>query len=468
MVVSLAALTLLSRYLGPERFGQYYFVIAFLTLVNISDLGVATIAVRHLSASERAPDELMGTVLTLRTVLAAVSSVLAIGISFALGYSYELKMAIALASLSFPLMIFSGSYTAAFAANLRMEYAVLGNIAQALFGFGAMALVTFYNGGLIKLVIAYDVGILANSVVCLYFARKFVRPQFRFDLVHSRDVMREALPLGLAVLVITAYGRIDILMLKAFGDSEDVGFYGFAYRTVDLAFPLSFFFVGSVFPLLSTLHSEGAHERFKKLYQRAHDVLSLLGMSLVTALILFSGPAVRLVGGPEYESAVRAMQVLALAIALIWLSNLANHGMIAIGRQGALLWIAVFGLAVNVGSNLVLIPIYGAEGAAASTVITEAAVLLPALYIMSRYIGAPPSFWVAGRLLPVAAVAGVTVYALKLPWETEAMLAFVLFGVGVAAMRVVSLSDVKAMLRRHEPLEQPLQAPRAAEAVTPP
>ena len=38
------------------------------------------------------------------------------------------------------------------------------------------------DGGLLRLIIAYDIGILANSLVCLYFARRFVRPHFRFDL----------------------------------------------------------------------------------------------------------------------------------------------------------------------------------------------------------------------------------------------------------------------------------------------
>ena len=466
MGVSLAALTLLSRYLGPHRFGQYQLVIAFLTLVNVSDLGVATIAVRHLSTSQRDPEELMGNVLTVRTILAFVSSVLAIGASFALGYPYEIKMAIAVASLSFPLTIFSGSYNATFAANLRMEYAAIGNIAQAAVGLLAMVFVVNGGGGLIRLVIAYDIGILANSIICLYFARRFVRPHFRFDFHYSRQVVREALPLGLAVLVMTAYGRIDIVLLKAFTDSPSVGYYGFAYRVVDLAFPLSFFFVGSVFPLLSTFHADGDHAEFKKLYQRSHDLLSLIGMSIVTAIILFAPPLVRLIGGADYAAAVTSMQVLSMAVALIWLSNLVDHGLIAIGKQGALLWIAALGLAVNISVNLVLIPIYGKEGAAAATVITEAAVLLPALFIMSRYLGETPSFWVAGRLLPVIGVAGVMVYALHLSWETEAVLTFVLFGAGIALMRIVSLHDVKMLLSRHKGADPTVHAARI-EAGTP-
>jgi O-antigen/teichoic acid export membrane protein len=147
-----------------------------------------------------------------------------------------------------------------------------------------------------------------------------------------------------------------------------------------------------------------------------------------------------------------------MAIALIWLSNLVDHGLIAVGRQGVLLWIALFGLAVNIPANLILIPLYDKEGAAAATVLTEAAVLLPALFILSRYIGTAPSFWVAGRLLPVAGVAGVAVYALQLPWETEAVLAGVLFGVGVAFMRVLSFNDIRALFRHRSTPEPAVPA----------
>lgn len=469
MFVSLAALTLLSRHLGPTQFGQYQLVIAFLTLFNISDLGVATIAVRHLSTTDKEPDELMGNVLTIRTALAVASSILVVGMAWLFADQLYIKTAVMIAALSFPLTIFSGSYSATFASNLRMEYATLGNIAQSVVGLGAMILVVATDGGLLRLIIAYDLGILANSLVCLYFARRFVRPRFHFDPHYARQIIKEAMPLGLAVLVITAYGRIDIVLLKLFTDSESVGFYSFAYRSVDLAFPLSFFFVGSIFPLLSTMHRDGDIAGFRALYQRSHDLLSLGGMAIVTGLILFSEPAVRLIGGGAYAESVNSLQVLSMAIALIWVSNLVNYGLIAIEKQGALLWIALFGLVVNIASNLVLIPLYDKEGAAAATVLTEAAVLLPALVILSRYIGAAPSFWVTGRLLPVAGVAGVAVFALQLPWETEAVLVGVLFGVGVAVMRVFSISDVKTLLhRRSEPGPEVVVPPSpAAEAGTP-
>jgi O-antigen/teichoic acid export membrane protein len=450
MGVSLAILTLLSRYLGPYQFGQYQLVIAFLLLVNLSDLGIATIAVRHLSTERRPAEEIMGNVLTIRAVLAAVSTILCVAISVVIGYTHEATKAIAIASLSFPFMMFTGSYNALFASKLKMEYAAIANIAQALATLALMGFVVVTNGGIVRLLIAYDGGFIVASAVSLYFARKFLRPAFRFDRAYAGEIIKEALPLGSAVIVIAVYSRIDILLLKAFTDSESVGYYGFAYRAVDLAAPLSLMFVGSVFPLLSSHHAADDRDAFKSLFQRSQDFLTVLGITMLTLMILFARPLVDLVGGDKYGPSVMSLRILAMAFGLIWLSNLMDHSLIAVGRQKVLLWNAGLGLAVNVGANLVLIPLYGREGAAASTVLTEIAVLVPAVVVLSGYIGGIPSFWVAWRLLPVALVAGTVVYFLNLPWFTEAAISCVILAVGVVAARVISIDEVRMLLRREK------------------
>jgi O-antigen/teichoic acid export membrane protein len=450
MGVSLAILTLLSRYLGPYEFGQYQLVIAFLLLVNVSDLGIATIAVRHLSTERRPAEEIIGNILTIRAVLAAASTLLCVVIAVAIGYSHEATKAIAIASLSFPFMMLTGSYNALFASKLRMEYAAMANIAQALATLALMAVVVMMNGGVVRLLIAYDAGFVVSSAVSVFFARRFLRPAFRLDRTYAGEIIKESLPLGSAVVVIAVYSRIDILLLKAFTDSESVGYYGFAYRAVDLAAPLSLMFVGSVFPLLSSHHAVDDRDAFRTLLQRSQDFLTVLGITMLTLMILFARPLVDLVGGAKYAPSVMSVRILAMAFGLIWLSNLMDHGLIAVGRQKVLLWNAALGLAVNVGANLVLIPLYGREGAATSTVLTEIAVLAPAVVVLSGYIGGVPSFWVAWRLLPVALVAGAVVYFLNLPWFTEAAISCVILAVGVAAARVISIDEVRMLLRREK------------------
>jgi O-antigen/teichoic acid export membrane protein len=448
MAASLITIALVARYLGPHRYGQYQLILAILLLVNVSDFGIATVAIRHLAVGGRTADHIMGNVLTIRLALGIAAAVGAISLSFALQYPPDVKRAMAIASLSFLLMIFSGSFNAAFAAHLRMEYAVAGNVAQAVTLLAGVATVVATGRGLVSLLIAYDAAILANSLVCLYFGTRFARLRFTYDHAYTRELMRDAAPIMIAGLMINAYDRVDVLMLKIFTDSPSVGYYGFAYRLIDLAAPLSFIFVNSIYPLLSAHHAKGEMGEFKRLYQRSHDFLSLAGMSISTGVIIFAPHIVRIIGGEEYAAAATSLRVLAFAFALIWLSNLVNYSLIAVGKQGVLFWAACVGLLVNVSVNLVMIPMYGKEGAAATTALTEAVILLAGLVVLSRYMGDRPSFWVAGRLLPVAGVTAIAGYALPLPWVVEAGVLAMLFGVGVAAVRVVSPKDLSALVRR--------------------
>jgi len=193
---------------------------------------------------------------------------------------------------------------------------------------------------------------------------------------------------------------------------------------------------------------------FKAMYQRCHDVLSLGGMALVTAAVLFAEPLVQLLGGDEYHQAVTCVRVLAMAVPFIWLSVLAEYGLLAAGRQNALFFLAATSVIVNLGANALLIPLYGKEGAAASLVITEVVLLVSALYVLGRAVGEGPSFWVAGRLVPVAGVLALITFALPLWWVPEALLVGTLFGIAVAALRIVRVDDVRGLLKPAGPVEQ--------------
>jgi O-antigen/teichoic acid export membrane protein len=448
MSLALATLTLLSRYLGPEDFGRYQLILTTLFLVNVADFGIATVATRHLRAGDMDPDRLMGNVLTLRAVLGAVAGLVVIGISAALGHDGDVLLASGIAALSFVAMVFSGSYYATFNAELRMEYVVYGNVAQAVVSLGGMAWAAASGLGLPWLFAAYALGWAVNSAVCVVFVRQFVRPQFAYERAYASVLLRDALPLMAAGLVINAYGRIDLLLLRAFTDAETVGHYGFAYRLIDLAAPLSFLFVSSVYPLLAEYHAGVDRESFRNLYQRSHDFLSLAGISLAAGVILFAPDIASIIGGADYAAAVMAMRILALTFALIWLTNLVNHGLIAAGKQHVLFWTACLALAVNVSANLVMIPLYGKEGAAVTQALTEATVLIASLLVLNRYMGGAPSFWVAGRLLPIVGVSAVVVYVLPLPVVTEVLLVGALLGIGVVLTRIVKLDDVRVLLGR--------------------
>ena len=91
----------------------------------------------------------------------------------------------------------------------------------------------------------------------------------------------------------------------------------------------------------------------------------------------------------RYEEAAAILQVLALAVPVQYLASSSDAVLTAGGLTAKK--VNVQGLAVlfNVGANLLVIPRYGAPGAAVTTVLTEILMLGCLLWLVRRYVFGP-------------------------------------------------------------------------------
>ena len=197
------------------------------------------------------------------------------------------------------------------------------------------------EGGLVRLLIAYDAALPGEQPRLPLLCAPLRRPQFSFDQVYSRELMRDAVPIMVAGLVINAYGRVDVLMLKAV-HRQPVG------RILRLRLPayrsgraaqLHLCQLG--LPAALGVSRQGRDGRVQDgcISVRTTSFRSP-GMTISTGVILFAPHIVTIIGGDDYAAAVTSLRVLALAFALIWLSNLVNYSLIAVGKQHVLLWAA--------------------------------------------------------------------------------------------------------------------------------
>lgn len=98
---------------------------------------------------------------------------------------------------------------------------------------------------------------------------------------------------------------------------------------------------------------------------------------IVVYFIFFARESIELMSGPAYSRSVVPMQVIMPTILLIGLTNIIGiQILVAMGRGKNTLYSVLAGAVTDLILNIILIPKYGAIGAAIGTLIAEIVVLL--------------------------------------------------------------------------------------------
>jgi O-antigen/teichoic acid export membrane protein len=419
--VSIAVLT---RYLGPERYGQYTLALMYMQLFAVlADVGLFTTVVREISRDPARTDELAGNALTLRLLLSVAMIVVACLISLLLPYERDVRVAILLAGGPLLFGMVTNSIVAVLQSRLRMGRAVIGEVTGRAVALGLAILVAALDLGFYAVMLAAGAGSLVVLLVTWVLTRPIAAVRFHANRAVWRSLLVASLPLGLALAINELYFRADSVIISLFEPFEQVGQYTLAYRMLEFALALGSIFLTTVFPLLA---AAVAHDepRALRLIQSSTDALVLLGAPLVAGGLVVAPRLVELVSGADFADAATPLQILLFAGALSWVNGVFGFALVAKRRQLAALWLNLTALAVNVGLNLVFVPIYGIVAAAVVTVASELVIFAGSIRLMRRHFAFFPRL---STLLPATAAAAVMAAVL---WPLRNGPVFVLVALG--------------------------------------
>lgn len=405
VVLVLAAVSFgyVTRYLGPTGYGYFTTALVYLSLFGIAaDLGLFTIAIREMSREPERIPELLGNILSLRLIFSLLTLGLAIGVAWLLPYVAEVKIAVAIASLSVFFGLLNSSLLTVLQAKLRMEFSVISDIVGKAFTLAAVIYVAQNGLGFYAIIWTAVLGSLATFLVSFLFVRRFTRITFHRDTRLWKELFRESVPLGAALVISQVYYRVDIMMLSLMRPAADVGIYGAAFKVIELTLTIPGFFLNSVLPVLSERLKHGPKPALS-VVQKSVDALMLLGCGLAVGGIVLAPDVLRLAGGGAFVSGAPAFRILLVSMLFSFLVLLFVTVSVAARRQVTALKIGAFSLVLNIALNLALIPLFGLMGAAVVTLVSEAVAALLYLGFSRRTLRLPVSF----RVLPKAAVAVV-------------------------------------------------------------
>lgn len=243
--------------------------------------------------------------------------------------------------------------------------------------------VLILNWGITGIFIGTFVGNMIGSSLSWYIMRNDIR--MTFNWFRLKQLLRYSSPLVISSAAIFVSLYTDRVLLKYFHDTATVGLYGIAYRFASIVHLFLFGLQSGITPLILTQYQNP--ETPAKIEQLFRYYLFLMAIT-VLGLMLFSKEILVVFTAPEYYAAYSSIALLALAL---FLSNsyFLAPGLNIQKKTKLIATVSIGSALLNLGLNLLLIPAYSTVGAALSTVIAGALVLLSYFALNQKYYPLP-------------------------------------------------------------------------------
>jgi O-antigen/teichoic acid export membrane protein len=244
-----------------------------------------------------------------------------------------------------------------------------------------------------------------------------VRPLI--DTAYWRSLVRGSFALGVSGALAMIYFRVDTLLLALVRPAREVGLYGAAYKFIEFAETSASFASTSAFPTLARLSAE-ADTRLRVAVQRTFDALLAAAIPITVLLLVFPREILEATAGPDFVEGASALRILAPYVLFSFVAGLLWRTLIAARADRTLLVLSIVVLALNVGLNLALLPRYGYNAAAATSVASQIVATLLIAAAVKRAHGFLPGLGYLAVLLPAAAVMIAVAVLLSFPFELAA------------------------------------------------
>ncbi|MDP3947265.1 MAG: flippase [bacterium] len=361
-----------ARLLGASSWGAFSYALslsAFLTI--FSDIGITSVVTREASRNVELRRHYLATafVIKIALLLPLIAAFLLLAPLLTNVTEVLLILPVIVALTAFDSLQNLASSMARATERMELEAGVniFTNIAIVALGFAllvasptSLSLAFAYAVGSALGLLAYVV-VLRDYFVALprFFSRELVKP-----------ILTAAWPFGLMGLMGVVMINTDVIMIGFFRGIAEVGFYAAAQKPILLLYILPGLLITPLFPSISRLAREN-RDKLRAIFEKALHVMLAGAIPLTISGFLYAPTIINLLYGAEYAAGVESFRILALTFFMIFSSTLIGNVIFAFDKQRSFLIYVALGFFGNVALNALLIPRFGIEGTAISTVINN-------------------------------------------------------------------------------------------------
>jgi O-antigen/teichoic acid export membrane protein len=463
-VFSLVLTLFLVRKLGPADYGVLALAVSIGTVVLLaSDLGISISASRFVA--ERPRDRLhaaavLRTAFGLKLVASTVATIALVLLAPLLAEGFGTS------SLTLPLRLVA---IAVFAQNMGVLFlewfAGLGRIslnlryalAESSVEAAASISLVLLGGGAAGAVGGRAIGYVVAGILAAAFAVRVVGWPALRDSKDKGVSARAILRYGSALLLIDGafvlFDRADVIIIGAVLNASSAGIYEAAARVITML-QYAGIAVGSGFgPRLAEGQRTEADVAY---FMRALRYTVLLYLLLVAPTVVWAGPIVSLLLGPDYAESADVLRALAPTVLLSGIGPVLAGAANFLGQARRRVPIAAAALIVNVVIDLVLVPEIGIVAGAIGTGVAFTLYTGGHIAICQRALKTPfaPLLPTLVRGAVAATAAGLVLFAVGtadlsvLAWVLGTVAATVAYIGTLLLLRELKPAELKALIQR--------------------
>jgi O-antigen/teichoic acid export membrane protein len=178
-------------------------------------------------------------------------------------------------------------------------------------------------------------------------------------------------------VTVSIYTNLDTVMLGFMKSDEAVGLYTAAVKVKGVLLSIVASLGNVLLPRMSYYVKKNAKEKFYQLLRLALNAELFMAFPLAIYFSIESSNCILLLAGKGYLGAIPAMEIITVAIIPTGLTGVIGiQTLTPLNREKQVLYSVVVGAVSDFVLNLILIPEWGAAGAALATTIAEYLVLL--------------------------------------------------------------------------------------------
>ena len=227
--------------------------------------------------------------------------------------------------------------------------------------------------------VSTSIDYLVVAIILLIVYKKRNGPRFSCSMRKAKELFKSSYHFILAGLMVSIYGSTDKFMLKQLLNEAEVGYYSTAVSLCNTWVFLLTAIIDSLYPVI--LQSFNNKELFERKNKQLYSIVFYISVSVSILFSVLATPVVRILYGKAYIAAAAPLRIITWYTAFSYLGVARNAWIVSYNKQNYLKYLYIGAAITNVVLNVIMIPLWGASGAAFASLLTQISTILvfPAL-----------------------------------------------------------------------------------------